>query len=744
MTNKSFSLEDLYPKYVINSKGEKIPFEETKIATVLNRETGLDMQIAESIAEDVLRKVIGLGVDEITTNHLRELVCVELTQRGMNKFRNLFARAINLENISFKLEDQFIEKFKHKQPDWGPLGHFTYKRTYARIIEKEGRKEEFWETIRRVVEGCYSIQKEHCMKLSLPWDTEKAQRSAQKMFEKIWNFKFCPPGRGLWMMGTDFIARHGSMALNNCGFASTEDINLKYSKAFEFVMDALMLGVGVGFDTKGAGKILIQKPQKGQFKFIIPDSREGWVEALKLMLEAYFIGQQVPEYDFSEIRPAGTPIRGFGGIASGPGPLKDMLNDVQKILEKRIGEPIKSLDILDIMNLIGKCVVAGNVRRSAEIALGDATDFDFITCKQDKEKLYHHRWASNNSLFAKKGLDYSFIAEQIAINGEPGIFWLENARAYSRMKGKPDYKDKKAAGVNPCGEQTLESFELCCLVETFPSRHESYEEFEETLKYAYLYAKSVTLVNTHWKETNAVMLKNRRMGVSQTGIIEAFIKHGRHRILEWCNEGYKFLKTLDEKYSHWLCVPRSIKITTVKPSGTVSLLPGVSSGIHYPHSKYYIRRIRVSSNSDLIAPLKEAGYKIEEDEYSKNSVVVEFPVHEEYYDRGKDDVSIWEQAENAAAYQKYWSDNQVSITITFTPEEADQIERVLECFEDKLKAASFLPIKEHGYKQAPYEKISKEKYERMSSKLKPLNLSSTADRAIGEKFCDSDSCEVNY
>lgn len=744
LTNKSFSLEDLYPKYVINSKGEKIPFEETKITTVLNRETGLDMQIAESIAEDVLRKVIGLGVDEITTNHLRELVCVELTQRGMNKYRNLFARAINLENISFKLDDQFIEQYKHEQPDWGPLGHFTYKRTYARIIEKEGRKEEFWETIRRVVEGCYSIQKEHCMKLSLPWDTEKAQRSAQKMFEKIWNFKFCPPGRGLWMMGTDFIARHGSMALNNCGFASTEDINLKYSKAFEFVMDALMLGVGVGFDTKGADKIVIKKPQEGHFKFVIPDSREGWVEALRLMLEAYFIGQKVPEYDFSEIRPAGTPIRGFGGIASGPGPLKEMLNDQQKILEKRIGEPITSVDILDIMNLVGKCVVAGNVRRSAEIALGEATDFDFVTCKQDKEKLYHHRWASNNSVFAKKGLDYSFIAEQIAVNGEPGIFWLENARAYSRMKLKPDYKDKKAAGVNPCGEQTLESFELCCLVETFPSRHESYEEFEETLKYAYLYAKSVTLVNTHWKETNAVMLKNRRMGVSQTGIIEAFIKHRRHRILEWCDNGYKFLKTLDEKYSHWLCVPRSVKITTVKPSGTVSLLPGVSSGIHYPHSEYYIRRIRVSSNSDLIAPLKEAGYKIEDDEYSKNSVVVEFPVHEEYYDRGKDDVSIWEQAENAAAYQKYWSDNQVSITITFTPEEADQIERVLECFEDKLKAVSFLPIKEHGYTQAPYEKISKEKYEEISSKLKPLNLTSTADRAIGEKFCDSDSCEVDY
>ncbi|MFX1306645.1 MAG: ATP cone domain-containing protein [Promethearchaeota archaeon] len=744
MPNNSFSLIDLYPKYVINSKGEKKKFDENSIAKVLNKETGLDMHIAEKVAEDVIRKIIGLGMDEITTNYIRELVCVELTQRGMNKYRNLFARAINLESIGFKLDEDFLKKFKGTQPDWGPLGYITYKRTYARIIEKENRKEEFWETIQRVVEGCYSVQKEHCIKLSLPWSDEKAQKSAQKMFEKIWNFKFIPPGRGLWMMGTEFIARHGSMSLNNCGFASTEDINLKYSKAFEFVMDALMLGVGVGFDTKGAGKITIKQPQEEHFEFEIPDSREGWVESLKLMLEAYFLGKQVPKYDFSLIRPSGKPIRGFGGIASGPNPLKQMLEDIQNILKSRIGEKITSVDIVDIMNYIGKCVVAGNVRRSAEIALGDPGDLDFVLCKQDEEALYSHRWASNNSIFAVKGLDYSFIANQIAVNGEPGVFWLENARNFGRMGDPPDFKDKKAAGVNPCGEQTLESFELCCLVETFPSRHDTYEEFQETLKYAYLYSKSVTLVNTHWQETNAVMLKNRRMGISQTGIIEAFVKHGRRKMLEWCSRAYNYLKELDEQYSGWLCIPRSIKITTVKPSGTVSLLPGVPPGIHYPHSEYYIRRIRLSKNSDLIEHVRNAGYKIEDDLYSPNTVVVEFPIHEKYFDRSKNDVSIWEQAENAAAYQKYWSDNQVSITITFKDKEANQIKHVLECYEDKLKSVSFLPIKEHGYKQAPYEEITKERYEEIISNLKPFNLDETKDRAIGEKFCDSDRCEVRF
>jgi len=744
MPNNSFSLMDLYPKYVINSKGEKKSFDENSIAKVLNKETGLDMHIAEKVAEDVIRKIIGLGVKEITTNYIRELVCVELTQRGMNKYRNLFARAINLENISFKLDEEFVNKFKRRQPDWGPLGYITYKRTYARIIEKENRKEEFWETIRRVVEGCYSIQKEHCIKLSLPWNDEKAQKSAQIMFEKIWDFKFLPPGRGLWMMGTEFIARHGSMSLNNCGFASTEDINLKYSKAFEFVMDALMLGVGVGFDTKGAGKITIKKPKEGNFEFQIPDSREGWVESLKLILEAYFLGKQVPIFDFSLIRSAGVAIKGFGGVASGPGPLKGMLEEVQKILQLRIGQKITSVDIVDIMNHIGKCVVAGNVRRSAEIALGDPTDLEFVTCKQDEEALYSHRWASNNSVFAVRGLDYSFIANQIAVNGEPGIFWLENAKNYGRMGDPPNFKDNKAAGVNPCGEQTLESFELCCLVETFPSRHETYEEYQDTLKYAYLYSKSVTLVNTHWQETNAVMLKNRRMGISQTGIIEAFVRHGRRRMLEWCGRAYNYLQELDEQYSGWLCIPRSIKITTVKPSGTVSLLPGVPPGIHYPHSEYYIRRIRLSKNSDLIEPIKKGGYNIEDDSYSPNTVVAEFPIHEQYFDRSKNEVSIWEQAENAAAYQKYWSDNQVSITITFKEEEADQIKHVLECYEDKLKSVSFLPIKEHGYKQAPYQEITKEQYDEMISKLNPFNLNETRDRAIGEKFCDSDRCEVRF
>lgn len=641
-----------------------------------------------------------------------------------------------MKRETFTLEKDFISHYQGKSPNWDNLAYFTYKRTYARV--KNGSREEFWETVRRVVEGCFAIQKAHCKKLKLPWSYEKAQKSAQKMYKKIWNFKFTPPGRGLWIMGTDHMWKNGSAALNNCGFVSTEDIHIKGAEAFCFMMDSLMLGVGVGFDTLGAGKIIIKEPQQ-QMRFTIPDSREGWVEALRLLLEAYFFGHRKPILDYSAIRPAGERIKGFGGISSGPDPLRDLFEDIDTILSKRIGKEITSTNILDIMNLIGKCVIAGNVRRSAEIALGYVDDEGFINAKQDKEKLMNHRWASNNSVYGYVGMDYEPIVEKIHDNGEPGIVWLENAKEYSRMIDEPDYKDHLAKGVNPCGEQTLESFELCNLVETYPSHHDSYKEFQNTLKYAYLYAKTVTLMNTHWAETNAVMLKNRRIGVSQTGITQAFARHGRRTILNWCNRGYNFLKRIDSKYSDWLCIPRSKKITTVKPSGTVSILAGVTPGIHYPHAEYFIRRVRISKNSDLVELALDAGYTIEEDKYSNNSYVIEFPVTRDI-DRKKSEVSVWEKIKNAVDYQRYWSDNQVSITVTYTAEEKNQLIRVLEAFEDQLKSVTFLPIEENGYEQSPYEEITEEKYLEMTNSLTKFGSSAEPSQAEGEVYCDAGSC----
>ncbi len=648
----------------------------------------------------------------------------------------------SIAKLCFQMPESFIKPYKTKQPAWGPLGYFTFKRTYARQVEDENRTEEYWETCRRVVEGTFSIQKNHCLQHHLPWNERKAQRTAKVMFELMWDFRFLPPGRGMWAMGTKYVAERGGACLNNCAFVSTKDIVTRPTKWAEFIMDMSMVGVGVGFDTEGADTLEVVPPQ-GTIEVIIEDSREGWVDALRVLLEAYTQGGPLPSFDVSLVREAGLPIRGFGGTSSGPEPLVDMLHDIGEILAERTGDKMSSSDIVDIGNLIGRCVVAGNVRRSAEIVFGDPDDKEFALLKQDREKHAHHRWASNNSIFAKVGMDYKWHAQQTAVNGEPGFMWLDNARAYGRMKDPADWADREAVGGNPCLEQTLHDYELCTLVETFPSRHENLDEYLETLKIAYLYAKTVTLVPTHWEETNAVMARNRRIGLSQSGIIKAFGKHGRRAITEWCDKGYEFITGLDVQYSNWLGVPKSIKKTSVKPSGTISLLPGEPPGIHYPHSEYYIRRIRVGIHSPLWKAAEVAGHRVEPAiGQEESTMIVEFPVKEEFFRRGKKDVSIWEQVANAVAYQKNWADNQVSITVTFSAEEKDDIKHVLELNEDSLKGISFLPLAEHGYVQAPYEEIDEETYLRMSKDLQPIALGNVALDTVAPKFCDGDTCEI--
>ena len=648
----------------------------------------------------------------------------------------------------FKLSPAFLEEYKNKQPNWGPVGYITYKRTYARK-KQDGTTEEFWETCKRVVEGCYYAQKKRCNTLGLTWDNAKAQRSAQEMFRRMWDFKWLPPGRGLWMMGTEYIERTGAAALNNCGFVSTEGILVDFADPFCWLMDMLMLGVGVGFDVKGAGLVKIQQPRQGEDIHVVEDSREGWVDLLRRVLTAYTGKGSLPgEIDYSQVRVEGEPIKGFGGTASGPEPLDELINSVKEILNALIGKPIDGTTIVDICNLVGRCVVAGNVRRSAEIAFGGYDDEDFLDLKNTEvwgeDVIFHHRWASNNSIFAEVGMDYSEVAKRTSINGEPGYEWLENAQAYSRMGREPDFRDRRVKGANPCVEQSLEDRELCCLVETFPGNHSSYEDYEQTLKYAYLYAKSVTLIPTHDKRTNQVLLRNRRIGTSMSGIVQAITRHGRREFFNWCDKGYSYLKSLDKEYSDWLCVRESIKITSVKPSGTVSLLPGVTPGIHFPHSEYYIRRIRFNENHPLVGILRSNGYYVEDDKYSPNTVVAEFPIKEELFDRSKSDVSMWEQLEIAAQMQQYWADNQVSVTVTFNPEEAKDIKYALELYEVRLKGVSFLPATDHGYAQAPYETITSEEYDRRMEGVTPISMESEIVHDQTDRFCDGDACVIKF
>ena len=471
-----------------------------------------------------------------------------------------------------------------------------------------------------------------------------------------------------------------------------------------------------------------------------------------------------------------------------------MLRVLFDTIALRPSNVLTSVDIVDIMNMIGKCVVAGNVRRTAEIAFGDpddvdyremknpvgvlrpaerpefnkvtnalflaeryvATTTDFQGCGIDGERLAQavqlwnalcsHRWASNNSIFCRVGMDYRGAAASTAENGEPGYLWLDNIRNYGRMLDGPQPGiDRRAMGSNPCVEQTLESNELCCLVETFPVHHEDAADYQRTLKFAYLYGKTVTLLPTHNAKTNAVMQRNRRIGLSQSGIIQAFKKFGyRQTLSDFCDKGYKVVSHWDNIYSEWLCVGRSVKKTSVKPSGTVSLLAGTTAGIHYTiaPTRAYWRNVRVSNGDPLLDVLREAGYHIEPDCKDNRTSVVRFGVHVPDVET-VGEIPIWEQVKNASDYQRYWADNQVSCTVQFRREEGPSIAKVLSAFEDHLKGISFLPLEDHGYPQAPYQPATPEEVESYNARVGELDFSRCLTEDVeATKFCDGDKCAI--
>lgn len=1378
----------------------------------------------------------------------------------------------------FKLDGQYIKMYKNIKPKFGfnGLGEFIFHRTYSRI-KKNNKKEQWYETVERVVNGTYNIQKSWIINHKLGWNEQIAQGSAQEMYERIFNMKFLPPGRGLWSMGTETTdKRQLYAALNNCGFVSTDEMVNDSVKPFCFLMDALMLGVGVGFDTKGAGTIIIKKLSNiSDDLFIIPDSREGWVESLGKLLTSYFITGNKIIFDYSLIRKKGEKIKGFGGTSSGPDPLQNLHIKISNILNNSANKYISVRNISDIMNLIGVCVVSGNVRRclpgdslihtknglipiknikigqkvltskgynivsdwveqgnqqlikiitqdgffrctpnhrmpvltsfnsfvwkeainlqvndrlitsrtpipgiqtqlptcknitipdfdadmswligifqtngytyvnrkknesddyvsisfgidhlhiakqaqtqlqrfgdglhitlkkiknenmylihcySKQLALyfdsyvkqsntkleipqwilqstidirlayiaglfdGDGYTFrctnnrpiivssniykhfahdiqsllyscgiesrlrlqtklptsrkgwrlshnlilitkrskkifnsipqfqknipekkkcesyngfpiSWCTNFESKYELYdehktqfnidsydissgienkfcpvkvidivddiieptydisvdtnhefycngylthnsalinfgkhnsdefldlknyeinperaEYGWVSNNSIFAKHGMDYSDICDRISRNGEPGLAWMDNMKEYGRMGNNKDYKDHRASGGNPCLEQTLESYELCCctgntriqtktgipkiidvvgneieiwngeswsmvtpflasknkkiyrvyisdgsyldctcdhkwciipktsnkykqvktknlnigdsivpfnidhgyfgiyepnayeyglflgdgyidenrpmlcvhndklkiieynsndiwheeyidknssnslcllnfknilnlkiakklnnkfdglpeslftwdrvsilkfvaglidsngeihcqnnndsykifgderkirdlqllirriginnsiikyygktdessdmiyaiyclyipsyesgeiptkinitnhitnryeksegkiidkatkqkiikieklennqnvycfnepikhmgvfgnvlthqcLVETFPYNHDNINDYLRTLKFAYLYAKTVTLGKTQWPETNRVLLRNRRIGCSMSGITQFINKYGISKLKEYMEEGYNSIQKYDKIYSDWLAIPRSIKTTSIKPSGTVSLLAGATPGIHYPESNYYIRRVRLNNRSQLLKPLYDAGYNIVPSDNEPDTVVIEFPIKISDNIRKIKDVSMWEQLGLAAFAQRYWADNQVSCTVTFDPiTEGSQLKYALDLYQYQLKGISFLPKIEKGcYSQLPYESISRETYDLLISNIKSLDFSDegSIDDIEIEKYCDNDSCQI--
>jgi ribonucleoside-triphosphate reductase (thioredoxin) len=668
--------------------------------------------------------------------------------------------------FSFRLAEDFVASYRDKKPPFGyqdvagnSVGEITFLRTYSRLKE-DGTKETWSDVCVRVINGMYSLQKDWAKQNRLPWSDAKAAASAKEAFDRLFNLKWTPPGRGLWVMGTDIVNNQkNSAALQNCAFVSTNEMTkANPAKPFGFLMEASMLGVGVGFDDKGADKgFEIFEPVEAQ-EYVIPDTREGWMESTVALINSYLKPEQKNlEFNYAEIRPYGTPIKTFGGTASGPEPLIKLHNHIKKLFTGRKGEPLTRRDIADIGNMIGVCVVSGNVRRSAELLIGRIDDEDFLNLK-NAEKFPDRNsydpeapgwaWMSNNSVEVSVGTNFDPIVDGIVRNGEPGVIWMDMSRQYGRIADGVNNKDHRVVGYNPCAEQSLESFEMCTLVETYLNRHETVEDFKRTLKFAYLYAKTVTLLPTHWEETNAIMQRNRRIGTSISGVANFADNKGLHILRDWMDEGYAVVKGYDQTYSEWLGIRESIKMTTVKPSGTVSILAGESPGVHWTAGgKFFLRAIRFANNDPMLPLFKMAQYRIEPaSESPETTSVVFFPIKSDAA-RSEKDVSIYEKMALAAQAQRYWSDNSVSVTVTFDVEkESEAVGTALHMYDGQLKTVSFLPMGNHVYPQMPYTQITEDEYLEYSMILFSIDFTGVyagmASDAIGEAYCTTDACEI--
>ena len=628
---------------------------------------------------------------------------------------------------------------------WSSIGYITYKRTYARRLNEgdaNSATEEFKDTVGRVVDAANN-------QLGCGFDAEEQARLEKYLLE----LKGTVAGRFLWQLGTSTVDRLGLASLQNCAFTVVDDP----VRPFTWAMDLLMLGSGVGYNIqrKNVDKLPVvninfTKPERldsTDADFIVPDSREGWVKLLGKTLKAAFLSDKPGSFSYStiNIRGKGAPIKGFGGTASGAEILCQGIAQISDVLTKRAGKKIRPVDALDIMNIIGSIVVAGNVRRSAQIAIGDPDDVEYLLAKRwDMGNIPSWRAMSNNSVVCNDINDlHEYFWDGYEGKGEPyGLINLRLSRKEGRL-GDTAYPDPDVQGYNPCAEQSLANFETCCLAEIYLPNVTSFDEFVDIATLLYRINKHSLNLPCHLPETEAIVHKNMRMGIGVTGYLQATEEQKG-----WLAEAYKKLRTYDQWYSAKNEFNKSIKLTTVKPSGTLSLLPGVTPGAHPGYSQHMIRRIRIASNHALVDVCRQNGYDVEyqmnfDGSEDHSTVVVSFPFAFPEGTRLAAEMTAIDQLEVVKRLQKDWSDNSVSCTIYYRKEELPEIRKYLKKnYKNNHKSLSFLLHSEHGFKQAPLEEISKEEYEALVARTTLITHIDEANIGLDEDECATGACPI--
>jgi ribonucleotide reductase alpha subunit len=637
------------------------------------------------------------------------------------------------------LDQSFVDSYSQKRAPWGfnGMGEIVFLRTYSR--KKENGDNETWtETLQRVVNGAHEI------------GVEYTKEEAEALFDHMFNLRCSFSGRALWQLGTPLVQKFNGSSLNNCYFTNIEKI-----EDFELLFEYLMLGGGVGFSVERAkihdlpkvkSGVAITHERSNDADIIVPDSRHGWKRLLHAVLKSYFETGKSFSYSTILIREYGAPLKTFGGTASGPGALIDGIADICKVLDGRVGKKLRSIDVLDICNIIGRIVVSGSSRRSAQIAMGDPDDVLFLRAKNwATGSIPAWRANSNNSIYADS---YDEIMPELWKgydgSGEPyGLLNRKLARSVGRLGEKNP--DPSIEGFNPCAEIALADGESCNLATIYLPNVESLEQLKEISILLYKVQKQITRLTYPYEKTTNIVKKNARLGQNVTGILQVSADK-----IEWLDEAYKNLAAFDKKYSKEKGWPTSVRLTTVQPSGTLSLLPGVTPGIHPAFAQYYVRRVRFGSADPLVDACRRRGYKVQWDigldgREDHTRYVVDFPCMSPEGSVLATSMTAVEQLEWVKTMQTVWADNAVSVTVYYRKEELPSIKEWLEKnYDDGVKSVSFLLHSDHNFPLPPYEACSKEDYEKMLASIDftvPLQQKSF-DGELDLDACATGACPI--
>jgi ribonucleoside-diphosphate reductase alpha chain len=602
------------------------------------------------------------------------------------------------------------------------LGELVAYRTYAKYLPHVGRRETLSETIDR-------NKQMHLNRFP------QLKEEIEKAFKLVHELKVMPSMRAMQFSGT--AIEKNNIRQYNCSYLAIDDV-----RAFGETLFLLLSGAGVGFSCqkRHVSKLPVVKVPKEEGIFFVHDSIEGWAQALDMLMEAYLLNKIRPIFNFSNVRPKGAYLVSTGAQAPGPAPLKTMLEKVESLLKVASGRRLSSLEVHDIICVVSDAVLSGGIRRAALISLFDRDDKEMLTCKSGEwwVKAPWRARANNSAVLpraevTKEEFETIFKACQESGAGEPGFSWSSNLDQ----------------GFNPCHEIALNSNQFCNLTTINQTGIKDKQDFLErveaaaflgTIQAAYT---EFPYLRDSWKETTE---KESLLGVSFTGVADAV----GTVTSEWLEEGAQRVLDVNEKYAAVLGIPKAARATAIKPEGTSSCVLGSSSGIHARHSKYYLRRFRLTKGDALDNYLRHViPQLVEDDLFSSTGSVVTIPQESPEGAITRENETAKDLLDRVLMYNKHWvlkghrtGDNphNVSATISVKPEEWDEVCKIMWENRELYSGISLLPYDGGSYQQAPFEECSKETYEKFMTFVKDIDLSKIVENSDENNLMESIAC----